>query len=159
MFTYTNPRKSLQVQLHKIEQSPLTTNRKRKLFCVDNLDENISPSKVYDLEHAFPETSFNMSPTELSPTLSEKFESLISKTKNEHLCLSIATVESSTSQLIEHNTITPLKSKNVKGVEYLSNETLSLNKIQNNKADYEVKASCSYDYKKVRNLNCVLLIH
>jgi len=67
-------------------------------------------------------------------------------------------VESSTSQLIEHNTITPLKSKNVKRVEYLSNETFSFNKIQNNKADYEVKAPSSYDYK-VRNLNCVFLIH
>jgi len=60
MFTYTDPRKSLQVQLHKIEQSPLTANRKRKSFCIDNLDENISPSKVYDPEYDFPETSFNM---------------------------------------------------------------------------------------------------
>jgi len=152
MFTYTNPRKSLRVQLNKIEQSPLITNRKRKLFCVDNLDENISPSKVYDPEHAFPETSFNMNPTELSPTLSEQFESLVSNSKNKQLCLSsIATAESSSSQLIEHNTITPLKSKSVKGVEYLSNETFSLNKIKNNKANYEVKASRSYDYKKVRN--------
>jgi len=157
MFTYTNPRKSLQVQLHKIEQSPLKINRKRKLFRIDYLDENISPSKVYDPEHAFFETSFNMNPTELTPTQSEKFESLISKSKNEQLCLSsIATVESS--QLIEHNTITPLKLKNVKRVEYLSNETFILNKIQNNKADYEVKASCSYDYK-ARNLNCVLFIN
>lgn len=140
MFTYSNPRKSLHVQLHKTEQSPLTTNRKRKLFCVDNLDENISPSKVYDPEHAFPETSFNMNPTEISPTLSEKFESLISKSKNDQLYLSsIATAESSSSQLIKHNTITPLNSKNVK-------------------VDYEVKASCSYDYKKVRNLNCILII-
>jgi len=106
MFTYTNPRKSLQVQLHKIEQSPLTANRKHKSFCIDNLDENISPSKVYDPEYDFPETSFNMNSTELTQTLSEKFESLISKSKNEQLCLSsIATVESSTSQLIEHNTI------------------------------------------------------
>jgi len=73
---------------------------------------------------------------------------------------SISSVESSTSQLIEHNTITPLKLKNIEGVEYLSNETFSWNKIQNNKADYEVKASCSsYDYKKVRILNCVLLIY
>lgn len=159
MFTYTNPHKSLQVQLHKIEQSPLIKNRKRRLFCVDNLDENISPSKVYDPEHAFPETFFNMNPTELSPTLSEQFGSLVSNSKNEQLCLSsIATAESSSSQLIEHNTITPLKSKSV-GVEYLSNETFSLNKIQNNKANCEVKASCSYDYKKVRNLNCVLFIH
>ncbi|XP_060863527.1 M-phase inducer phosphatase 3-like isoform X2 [Metopolophium dirhodum] len=166
MFTYTNPRKSLprslQIQLHKIEQSPLTTNRKRKLFCIDNVDENISPSKVYDPEHDFPETSFNMNSTELTPTLSEKFESLISKSKNEQLCLSsIATAESSTSQLIEHNTITPLKSKNVKGVEYLSNDTFSSNKIQNNKADYEVKASSSYDYKdlvfgKIKDTNVVL---
>jgi len=150
MFTYKN---------HKIEQSQTSSNRKRKLFSFDNFDENISPSKVYDLEHAFPETSFIMNPTELSPTLNEKFESLISKSKNENLCLSSnATMESSNSQPIEHNTITPLKSKNFERGEHILKENLSLNEIQNNKAEYEVKASCSYDYKKVRNRNCVLLI-
>lgn len=150
MFTHRN---------HKTEQSQTSSNRKRKLFSVDNLDENISPSKVYDLEHAFPETSFSMNPIELSPTLSEKFESLISNSENEHLSLSsITTKESSSYQPIEHNTITTFKSKNVEGVKHVIKESFGSNEIQNNNAEYEVKALCSYDYKKVRNLNCAWVI-
>lgn len=141
MFTHRN---------HKTEQSQTSSNRKRKLFSVDNLDENISPSKVYDLEHAFPETSFSMNPIELSPTLSEKFESLISNSENEHLSLSsITTKESSSYQPIEHNTITTFKSKNVEGVKHVIKESFGSNEIQNNNAEYEVKALCSYDYKKI----------
>uniref|UniRef100_A0A2S2PM19 N-acetyltransferase eco n=2 Tax=Schizaphis graminum TaxID=13262 RepID=A0A2S2PM19_SCHGA len=148
MFTYTNPRKSL--QLHKTESSPFSTNRKRKLFSVEDSDENISPSRVYDFEYVSPETSFNINSPKLSPTLSEKFERLISKSKHDNLCLSsITSAESSNSQPIEHNTTTPLNTKKVKRDKNLSNESFSLNKIKNNKAEYEVKASCSYDNKTI----------
>lgn len=154
MFTYTNPRKSL--QLHKIEPSSFSTNRKRKLFFEDNADKNISPSEVYDPERITPEKSFNTNLTELSPTLSEKFESLISTSKHEHLCSSSITTEKpSNFQPIEHNTTTSLNSKKIKGDKNLPNKIFNLNTIKNNKAEYEVKASCSYDYKTVRNLNCV----
>ncbi|XP_025201292.1 N-acetyltransferase ESCO2-like isoform X2 [Melanaphis sacchari] len=152
MFTYTNPRKSL--RLNKIEPSPFSTNRKRRLFSENNSDENISPSMVYDPEHAFSETSSNINSTKLSPTLSEKFESLISKSKHEHLCLSsITTTEPSNLQTIEQTATTPLNSKNVKGDKNHSNESLSLNKIKNNNAESEVKASCFYDYKTISPKN------
>ncbi|XP_060834439.1 N-acetyltransferase ESCO2-like isoform X2 [Rhopalosiphum padi] len=118
MFTYTNPQSS---------------------------DENISPSRVYDFEYVSPEKSFNINSTKLSPTLSEKFERLISKSKHDNLCLSsTTTAKSSNSQPIEHNTTTPLNTKKVKRDKNLSNESFSLN----NKAEYEV-ASCSYDYKTI----------
>jgi len=152
MFTYTNPRKSL--QLHKIESSPFLTNRKRKLFSVESSDENISPSRVYDFEYVSPEKSFNINSTKLSPTLSEKFERLISKSKHDNLCLSsTTTAKSSNSQPIEHNTTTPLNTKKVKRDKNLSNESFSLN----NKAEYEV-ASCSYDYKTVRILIFIIIV-
>lgn len=155
MFTYTNPRKSL--QLHKIEPSPFSTNRKRKLFFEDNADKNISPSEVYDPEQISPEKSFNTNLTELSPTLSEKFESLISKSNHEHLCSSSITTdidESSNFQAIEHNTATtPLNSKKIKGKKNLTKEIFNLNTIKNKKAEYEVKASCSYDYKTISPKN------
>jgi len=154
MFTYTNPRNSL--KLHKIKPSPFSTYQKRKLFFEDNADKNISQTDVYDPEQISPEKSFNTNLTELSPTLSEKFESLISKSKHEDLCSSsITTDKSSNFQQIEHNTTTPLNSKQKKGDKNLPNKIFNLNTIKNNKAEYEVKASCSYDYKTVRNLNCV----
>lgn len=148
MFTYTNPRNSH--ELHNIKPSPFSTNQKRKLFFEDNVDKNISQSEVYDPEQFSPEKS-NTKFTELSPTLSEKFESLISKSKHEHLCSSSIT----TDKKIEQNTTTPLNSKKIKGDKNLPNKIFNLNTIKNNKAEYEVKASCSYDYKTVRNLNCV----
>ncbi|XP_050057475.1 N-acetyltransferase ESCO2-like [Aphis gossypii] len=148
MFTYTNPRNSL--KLHKIKPSPFSTYQKRKLFFEDNADKNISQSDVYDPEQISPEKSFNTNLTELSPTLSEKFESLISNSKHEHLCSSsITTDKPSNFQQIEHNTTTPLNSKKIKGDKNLPNKIFNLNTIKNNKAEYEVKASCSYDYKTI----------
>ncbi|XP_060843554.1 N-acetyltransferase ESCO1-like [Rhopalosiphum padi] len=120
MSTFTTPRKSL--RLRKTEPSPFLTNRKRELFPVDNWDEDshdIAPlqssPEVYDPGLDSPDTSFNMNCTpitELSPTMSDKFERLMSGSKNGHECSATIIIEETpNSRRIKNVNTTPFESE------------------------------------------------
>lgn len=123
MSAFTTPRKSL--RLRKTEPSPFFTNRKRELFPVDNWDEDshdIAPlqssPEVYDVDS--PDTSFNMNCTpitELSPTMSDKFERLMSGSKNGHTCSATIIIEETpNSRRIKNVDTTPFESETNKEV-------------------------------------------
>ncbi|XP_026810861.1 N-acetyltransferase ESCO2-like [Rhopalosiphum maidis] len=120
MSAFTTPRKSL--RLRKTEPSPFLTNRKRELFPVDNWDEDshdIAPlqssPEVYDPGLDSPDTSFNMNRTpitELSPTMSDKFERLMSGSKNGHECSATIIIEETpNSRRIKNVNTTPFESE------------------------------------------------
>lgn len=160
MSTYTTPRKSLRLR-HKNEPSPFLSNRKRELFPVDNWDEDShdviplqSSPEAYNLDIASPETPFNMNRTpitELSPTMSDKFEKLMSESKNGSLCSATIVIEETpNSRRIKHVNKTPFESETNKEAKTPSKRSFSLNKFKN-KGDFGVRASSFYGGNQVRN--------
>lgn len=159
MSTYTTPRKSLRLR-HKNEPSPFLPDRKRELFPVDNWDEDShdiiplqSSPEVYDPGFASPERSFNMNRTpitELSPTMSDKFEKLMSDTKNGSICSATIVIEETpNSRKIKHINKTPFESETNKEAKTPSKK--SQKKIKNNNAEFGVRTSSFYGGNQVRD--------
>ncbi|KAL4119952.1 hypothetical protein QTP88_012704 [Uroleucon formosanum] len=98
---YTTLRKSL--QLRKNDPLPFLKNGKRELFPVDNWDEDShdltplqSSPEAYDHGLDTSDSSFNMNCTpitELSSTMSDTFERLMSGPKNGHKCSATIVIE------------------------------------------------------------------
>jgi len=162
MSTFTTPRKSL--RLRKTEPSPFLTNRKRELFPVDNWDEDshdIAPlqssPEVYDPGLDSPDTSFNMNCTpitELSPTMSDKFERLMSGSKNGHECSATIIIEETpNSRRIKNVNTTPFESETNKEAK-TPKKSFNLN----NKAVLGVKTLNFYGSNQVKMLNELLII-
>ncbi|XP_008187096.1 N-acetyltransferase ESCO1 [Acyrthosiphon pisum] len=134
MSAFTTPRKSL--RLRKNESSPFLRNRKRELFPVDNWDEDshdITPlqssPEVYDPGLDTPDSSFNMNRTpitELSPTMSDKFERLMSGSKNGHNCSATIVIEETpNSRPIKNVNTTPFESETNKAAKTPSKKSFS----------------------------------
>ncbi|XP_050546495.1 N-acetyltransferase eco [Daktulosphaira vitifoliae] len=143
MSAYTTPRKSLRFRNN--EPSPFFSNRKRELFPVDNWDEDshdISPlqssPEVYDPGLATPETPINVnhtSITELSPSVSDKFERLMTDPKNGSVdSATIIIEETPNSRCFKNINKTPFDSDTNREVKTPSKKVLGLNK--------------SYDFKE-----------
>lgn len=157
MSAFTTPRKSL--RLRKTEPSPFLINRKRELFPVDNWDEDshdISPlqssPEAYDPGLESPDMPFmNCTPiTELSPTMSDKFERLMSGSKNGHQCSATVIIEETpNSRRIKHVNTTPFESEVSKKAKTPSKKSSNLN----NKTELGVKTLSFYGSNQVRNLN------
>jgi len=163
MSSFTTPRKSL--RLRKNEPSPFLINRKRELFPVDNWDEDshdITPlqssPEVYDPGLDTPDSSFNMNRTpitELSPTMSDKFERLMSGSKNGHNCSATIVIEETpNSRQVKNVNTTPFESETNKAAKTPSKKSFGLN----NKAVLGVKTLSFYGRNQVRNLNELLII-
>lgn len=163
MSAFTTPRKSL--RLRKNEPSPFLINRKRELFPVDNWDEDShdiiplqSSPEVYDPGLESPDSSFNMNCTpitELSPSMSDKFEKLMSGSKNGHECSATIIIEETpNSRRIRNVNTTPFESETNKEAKTPSKKSFSLN----NKAVLGVKTLTFYGNNQVRNLNELLII-
>ncbi|XP_001943493.2 N-acetyltransferase ESCO2 [Acyrthosiphon pisum] len=136
MSAFTTPRKSL--RLRKNEPSPFLINRKRELFPVDNWDEDShdiiplqSSPEVYDPGLDSPDSSFNMNCTpitELSPSMSDKFEKLMSGSKNGHECSATIVIEETpNSRRIKNVNTTPFESETNKAAKTPSKKSFSLN--------------------------------
>lgn len=121
MSTYTTPRKSLRLR-NKNEPSPFLSARKRELFPVDNWDEDShdiiplqSSPENYDYILPSPETPFNINRTpitELSPTMSDKFERLMSESKSGNICSATIVIEETPScRQVKRVNTTPLESE------------------------------------------------
>jgi len=156
MSAFTTPRKSL--RLRKNEPSPFLTNRKRELFPVDNWDEDShdiiplqSSPEVYDPGLVSPESSFkkNCTPiTELSPSMSDKFERLMSGSKNGHECSATIVIEETpSSRRIKNVNTTPFESETNKAAKTPSKKSFSLD----NKTALGVKTLTFYGSNQVRN--------
>jgi len=156
MSAFTTPRKSL--RLRKNEPSPFLINRKRELFPVDNWDEDShdiiplqSSPEVYDPGLDSPESSYNTNCTpitELSPSMSDKFERLMSGSKNGHECSATIVIEETpNSRRIKNVNTTPFESETNKAAKTPSKKNLSLN----NKAVLGVKTLNFYGSNQVRN--------
>jgi len=163
MSAFTTPRKSL--RLRKNEPSPFLINRKRELFPVDNWDEDShdiiplqSSPELYDPGLDSPNSSFNMNCTpitELSPSMSDKFERLMSGSKNGHECSATIIIEETpNSRRIKNVNTTPFESETNKSAKTPSKKSLSLN----NKTVLGVKTLSFYGSNQVRNLNELLII-
>jgi len=163
MSSFTTPRKSL--RLRKNEPSPFLINRKRELFPVDNWDEDshdITPlqssPEVYDPGLDTPDSSFNMNRTpitELSPTMSDKFEKLMSGSKNGHNCSATIVIEETpNSRQVKNVHTTPFEIETNKAAKTPSKKSFSLN----NKAVLGVKTLSFYGKNQVRNLSELLII-
>lgn len=163
MSTYTTPRKSLRPR--KNEPSPFLQNRKRELFPVDNWDEDshdITPlqssPEAYDPGITTPETPFNMNCTpitELSPTMSDKFERLMSDSKNGSLCSATIVIEETpNSRRIKHINTTPFVSETNKEAKTPSKKNFSLVNIENN-TELGLRTSSFYGGNQVRNLDII----
>lgn len=166
MATFTTPRKSL--RLRKTEPSPFLSNRKRELFPVDDWDEDshdivplqTSPD-MYSPGHTTPKTPYNMicTPiTELSPTMSDQFEKLMSESKNSNLYSATMVIEETPdSRRIKRFNTTPMESETNKEAKTPTKKMFSLNKIKDNKTELGVKTSSFYGGNQVCNFNVVLL--
>ncbi|XP_025415356.1 N-acetyltransferase ESCO2 isoform X2 [Sipha flava] len=150
---YTTPRKSL--RLHKNEPSPFLHDRKRELFPVDNWDEDSldirplqSSPEVYNPGLASPENSFKMNctpVTELSPTMSDKFERLMSETKDGIVrSATIVIEETPNSRRVKHFNTTPIESETNKEAKTPSKKSFNFNSTKNNKTEIAVKTSSFY---------------
>lgn len=154
MSAFTTPRKSL--RLRKNEPSPFLTNRKRELFPVDNWDEDshditpLNSSPVYNSGLASPQTPFNKNHTpvtELSPTMSDKFEKLMSDTKNGNLCSGTIVIEETpSSRKIKHFDTTPFESETNKVAKTPLKRIYGLN----SNTDLGVRTSSFYGNNQVR---------
>ncbi|VVC28270.1 Hypothetical protein CINCED_3A015619 [Cinara cedri] len=153
MATFTTPRKSL--RFRKTEPSPFLSNRKRELFPGDNLDEDghdIVPlqksPEVYTPGFTTPKTSYNIISTpitELSPTMSDQFEKLMSDSKNGNSYSATMVIEETPdSRLIKRFNKTPLESETNKEAKTPSKKIFSLNKSKENKTELGVKTSSFY---------------
>jgi len=160
MSTYTTPRKSLRQR--KAEPSPFLSARKRELFPVDNWDEDShdiiplqSSPEIYDLGLPTPETSFGKSCTpitELSPTMSDQFEKLMSETKNGNVCpATIIIEETPNSRRVKHIDTTPFESETNKEAKTPFKRTINFNKTE-----FSVKTSSFYGSNQVRTSNIYL---
>ncbi|XP_025206358.1 N-acetyltransferase ESCO1-like [Melanaphis sacchari] len=154
MSAFTTPRKSL--RLRKTEPSPFLSNRKRELFPVDNWDEDshdIAPlqssPEVYDPGLDSPNTSFNTNSTpitELSPTMSDKFERLMSGSKNGHKCSATIVIEETPNfRRIKNVNTTPFESETNKEAKTPSKKNSNLN----NKAVLGVKTLNFYGSNQI----------
>lgn len=157
MSTYTTPRKSL--RLRKIEPSPYLSSRKRELFPVDNWDEDShdiiplqSSPENYDPGLPSPETPFNMNCTpitELSPTMSDQFEKLMSESKNGSVCSATIVIEETpNSRRVKHINTTPFESETNKEAKTPFKRNFSFN----NKTELKVHPSSFYGGNQVRKL-------
>lgn len=162
MSAFTTPRKSL--RLRKAEPSPFLSARKRELFPVDDWDEDShdivplhSSPESYDPGLPTPETPFrkNYTPiTELSPTMSDQFEKLMSETKNGNVCpATIVIEETPKSRRIKLDT-TPFKSETNKEAK----TPFKRNVPFNNKIELKVKTSSFYGGNQVRKSTNTLLM-
>lgn len=162
--SFTTPRKSL--RLRKNEPSPFLLDRKRELFPVDNWDEDshdirpLNPSpEVYNTGLTSPETPYkiNCTPiTELSPTMSNKFERLMSETKNGNICSATIVIEETpSSRRVKHFNTTPFESETNKEAKTPSKKNFGLNAMKNNKTELSVKTSSFYGGNQVRILACI----
>lgn len=160
MSTYTTPRKSL--RLRKNEPSPFLQNRKRELFPVDNWDEDshdITPlqssPEAYDPGIASPETPFNMNRTpitELSPTMSDKFEKLMSESKNGSLCSATIVIEETpNSRRIKHINTTPFVSETNKEAKTPSKKNFSL--VKHSNTEFGMRTSSFYGGNQVSDFH------
>lgn len=158
MSTYTTPRKSL--RLRKIEPSPYLSSRKRELFPVDNWDEDShdiiplqSSPENYDPGLPSPETPFNMNCTpitELSPTMSDQFEKLMSESKNGNICSATIVIEETpNSRRVKHINTTPFESETNKEAKTPFKRNFSFNKTE-----LKVQPSSFYGDNQVRKLLC-----
>jgi len=156
MSAFTTPRKSL--RLRRNEPSPFLLNRKRELFPVDNWDEDShdivplqSSPEVYDPGLESPD-SFNTSRTpitELSPTMSDKFERLMSGSKNGHTCSATIVIEETpSSRRIKNVDTTPFESETNKEAKTPLKKSFSFN----NNTELGVKTKSFYGSNQVRNL-------
>ncbi|XP_015373116.1 PREDICTED: N-acetyltransferase ESCO2-like [Diuraphis noxia] len=154
MSAFTTPRKSL--RLRKNEPSPFLTNRKRELFPVDNWDEDShdiiplqSSPEVYDPGLDSPESSINMNCTpitELSPSMSDKFERLMSGSKNGHECSATIVIEETpNSRRIKNVNTTPFESETNKAAKTPSKKSFGLN----NKTALGVKTITFYGSNQI----------
>lgn len=154
MSAFTTPRKSL--RLRKNEPSPFLMNRKRELFPVDNWDEDshdITPlqssPEVHDPGLDSPNSSFKMNCTpitELSPSMSDKFEKLMSESKNGHKCSATIVIEETpNSRRIKNVNTTPFESETNKAAKTPSKKSFSLN----NKAVLGVKTLNFYGSNQI----------
>lgn len=159
MSQFTTPRKSL--RLRKNEPSPFLQSRKRELFPVDNWDEDshdITPlqssPEAYNPQLISPETppyNMNCTPvTELSPTMSDQFEKLMSETKNGNICSATVVIEETpNSRRIKHINTTPFGSDTNKEAKTPSKKMSNLN----NKTVLGVKTKSFYGGNQVKDLN------
>lgn len=165
MSAFTTPRKSL--RLRKNEPSPFLSNRKRELFPVDNWDEDShdiiplqSSPEVYDPGLASPETPTNLNctpVTELSPTMSDKFERLMSETKNGNLCSATIVIEETpNSRRIKHVHTTPFESETNREAKTPSKKMSSLSEMKNNTFESGVRTTSFYGGNQVSNYNFFL---
>lgn len=169
MATFTTPRKSL--RFRKTEPSPFLSNRKRELFPVDAWDEDshdivpLQKSPEVYTPGFTSKTSYNMISTpitELSPTMSDQFEKLMSDSKNGNSCSATMVIEETPdSRLIKRFNKTPLESETTKEAKTPSKKIFSLNKIKENKTELGVKTSSFYGGHQVKYLNIryVPIIH
>lgn len=168
MSAFTTPRKSL--RLRKNEPSPFLINRKRELFPVDNWDEDshdiipLLSSPKYDQTLASPQTPFNKNCTpitELSPTMSDKFEKLMSDTKNGNLCSATIVIEETpNSRKIKHINTTPFESETNKEAKTPLKRIYDFNSIKHNNTEFGVRTSSFYGNNQVRNkINIYLHIY
>lgn len=162
MSFYTTPRKSL--RLHKNEPSPFLLDRKRELFPVDNWDEDShdirplqSSPEVYNPDLGSPQNSLKMNctpVTELSPTMSDKFERLMSETKDGNVCSATIVIEETpSSRRVKHFNTTPFESETNKEAKTPSKKHFSFNAMKNNKTELAVKTSLFYGGNQVRILD------
>ncbi|XP_050434387.1 N-acetyltransferase ESCO1 [Adelges cooleyi] len=153
MTTYTTPRKSL--RLRNNAPSPFLSNRKRELFPVDNWDEDshdIAPlqssPEAYDTGLASPESPINMNHTpitELSPTMSDKFERLMSDPKTGSLDSATMIIEETPhSRCFKQMNKTPFESETNKEAKTPSKKGFSLSKINSFKIDIGVRTTSFY---------------
>lgn len=169
MSAFTTPRKSL--RLRKNEPSPFLSNRKRELFPVDNWDEDShdivplqSSPEVYDPGLASPETPNNMNctpVTELSPTMSDKFERLMSESKNGDLCSATIVIEETpNSRRIKHVHTTPFESETNREAKTPSKKIFNLSEMKNIKTELGVRTTSFYGNqvrKSISFLTAILL--
>lgn len=159
MSSYTTPRKSL--RFRKNVPSPFLFDRKRELFPVDNWDDDShdirplqSSPEVHNPGLTSPGTPYKMNSTpvtELSPTMSDKFERLMSETKNGNVCSATIVIEETPSfRRVKHFNTTPFESETNKEAKTPSKKSFNLNTMKNNKTELAVKTSSFYGGNQVR---------
>lgn len=160
MSAFTTPRKSL--RLRKNEPSPYLSTRKRELFPVDNWDEDshdiipLQPSpSSYDPGLPSPEIPFNRKCTpitELSPTMSDQFERLMSESKDGSICSATIVIEETPNSRRVKHINTPLESETNREAKTPSKKNNNKNKI----IDLTLRTTSFYGNNQVRNSISVL---
>lgn len=155
MSAFTTPRKSL--RLRKNEPSPYLSTRKRELFPVDNWDEDshdIIPLQqspgLYDHGLPSPDTPFHMNctpVTELSPTMSDQFERLMSETKDGNVSSATIVIEETPNSRRVKHINTPLESETSREAKTPSKKNINKYKT----IDLTLRTTSFYGNNQVRN--------